>query len=131
MTEEEATETVRVYERQRNTRLLQAAMAFVGLAILIGGAVLWQVHRERVADQRWCSLMVSLDDRYQALPRDNISPDALKFAEQIHTLRQELHCPRTRVTTPPGPLPSSAPSSLPTTSRPSPSSATSSTPPIG
>lgn len=112
MTEEEAAEKVNVYERQRNTRLLQAATAFVGLAILIGVVVLWQIHREHVADQRWCSLMVSLDDRYQALPRENISPDTLRFADQIHELRQELHCPRSKVK--PSPLPSSAPSSLPT-----------------
>lgn len=110
MTEEEATEKVDAYERQRNTRLLQAATAFVGLAVLIGVVVLWQIHREHVADQRWCSLMISLDDRYQAIPPGNISPDAQRFAEQIHELRQELHCPRSKVK--PSPLPSSVPTSL-------------------
>jgi hypothetical protein len=120
------------YEYQRNTRIMQAIMALIGLAVLVG-VNLWYSHYVQVqADKRWCALMVSLDDRYQAIPRGSMNADALRFADQIHVLRADFHCPKSSVVVVPTPSPSVRPTpqqSVPTTSPTRSSVPTSSGPP--
>ena len=97
MTEEELTERREEIERQRNTRIWQAVIALVGVLIVVSINFWYTAYSQDQNNHKWCSLMVSLDDRYQALPQD-ANPDAIEFAGQIHTLRQEFHCRRTTPT---------------------------------
>lgn len=94
-------------ERQRNLRLLQAGFGLVAIFIAVCVNILYSSYTNEKNDQRWCSLMVSLDDRYQSLPKENLNPDAARFAAQIHQLRRDFKCAATRVSSP---APSQAPS---------------------
>jgi hypothetical protein len=87
MTQEEIVQV----ERQRNTRIFQGVLALVGVLIVVSLNFWYTAHSQNQNDQKWCSLMVSLDDRYQALPQD-ANPDAKIFAQQVHALRRDLHC---------------------------------------
>lgn len=122
MTDEE----VRRFESQRNARILQAVMALISLTVLVGITLGYVAYSQYKADQRWCSLMVSLDDRYQALPKDGRNLDAERFAAQVHALRRDLHCPPTSgqviPSTPTGTLTPSAVPTRPTTPGATPSS---------
>lgn len=106
MTPQEEDSKIDSYERQRRLRLLQAGLGLVAVFVAISFNVLYTGYSNQRDDQRWCSLMVSLDDRYQALPKENVSPDAAKFAAQIHQLRRDFKCAET--TAPP--VPSQRPS---------------------
>lgn len=65
-----------------------------------------QREAERVNDQRWCSLLVQLDDSY----RENygrLTPTGKAVADQIHSLRGQFGCGITPPLSSPGPRPSS------------------------
>lgn len=85
-------------QRRANRNVVRSLVALLGVAILIS-FTLWYVARsQREADLRWCALMVPLDDRYQRLP--DPSPDAKQFADSVHVLRSQLHCPPPKPPTP-------------------------------
>lgn len=90
MTEDE----IKRYESERNTRIFQALIGLVGVIFVVSLNFWYTAHSQDVNNQKWCSLMVSLDDRYQALPRE-APPEAKQFAEQIHDLREGFHCAHT------------------------------------
>lgn len=63
----------------------------VSVVVLFSFQILYTNYSNRKSDQRWCDLMVGLDDRYQAL--DTKDPDAIKFRNDVHKLRGSLQCP--------------------------------------
>ena len=78
----------------RNKGGLNALVALVGVAILVSFNIWYTGHLQATSDNRWCSLMVGLDDRYQNLPSDPPpSSEATDLANKIHQLRVGLHCP--------------------------------------
>lgn len=87
-------------DRQRRIFLLQAFLALVGVFLALIINIFYVKHLNTQNDRRWCDLMVSLDRRYQAIPPGS-NPQAQEFAQQVHSLRQELHCPAD-----PSPVPS-------------------------
>lgn len=93
MTEEERVEREidRDIQRQRNTRILQAVLALVGVLIVVSFNFWFTIYSQDQNNQKWCKLMVTLDDRNQRLP-PNPDPDAQLFAAQVHDLRQGLKC---------------------------------------
>jgi hypothetical protein len=127
MTDEERQDirdqVVEDYENRRNARLLQIGMGLLGILVLGVSLFFYIAHEQQESDQRWCSLMASLDDRYQALPRNRLDAEGREFADKIHVLRQQLHCGPSDL---PSPLPSAAPET-PARSTP-PTSVTSSVP---
>lgn len=62
----------------------------VGVVVLFSFSILYTNYVNRQSDQRWCDLMVSLDERYQDLKTQD--PSAIRLREQIRTLRSDLHC---------------------------------------
>lgn len=80
-------------DKRRNNLILQALIALVGLVVVCSVVLLYVNYSQRQDDLRWCKLMVGLDDRYQSLPPTADSA-AREFANNIHELRGELHCPR-------------------------------------
>jgi hypothetical protein len=85
---------IKKYEVQRNTRIIQAVIGLVGVVFVVSLNFWYTAHSQDVNNQKWCSLMTSLDDRYQSLPRD-AAPEAKQFAIQIHDLREGFHCAHT------------------------------------
>ena len=79
--------------KRADTRITQSLIALVGVLIAISFNFWYTAHSQDQNDKRWCALMVSLDNRYQALPQD-ANADAKVFAAQIHVLRQDFHCPK-------------------------------------
>jgi hypothetical protein len=73
-------------------------VAIVGSMLLLSlaGVVYtnWSIHQqdraERANDQRWCKLLTTLDEAYQATPPQ--TPTGQRLAADIHKLRQELGC---------------------------------------
>lgn len=91
MTEEEVNTRINEFETKRNKRILQAIMGLVGVLIVVTFNFWYTAYSNEQDDQKWCALMVSLDDRYQELP-STADADARLFAAQVHVLRQDLHC---------------------------------------
>jgi hypothetical protein len=82
--------------REHSERLIRQMVVLVAVALFamlvsVGASIAYMRHNASEADQRWCALMVGLDDRYQKLPSD-ADPEARKFAGQVHTLRTRLGC---------------------------------------
>ena len=50
------------------------------------------VQAERKADQRWCQLLVPLDDSYQSNPTIQSTPLGRAVATAIHNIRLEIGC---------------------------------------
>lgn len=50
------------------------------------------VRAEREADQRWCKLLIPLDDSYQTDPRVQQSELGKRVAAAIHDIRAETGC---------------------------------------
>jgi hypothetical protein len=48
-------------------------------------------HVQQVANQRWCALMVGMDDAYRQVPPT--TPTGRNVAAEIHRLRRSLGCP--------------------------------------
>lgn len=65
--------------------------SFVCMLGLTGAAMLYANAVDRRSNQAWCELIVSLDERYQALPAD-APREAVEFAADIHALRGRLDC---------------------------------------
>ena len=84
--------------RKDRRRATEALIALLGVAVLISFTLWYVAYSQREADLRWCSLMVPLDDRYQKLV--DPSPDAKQFADSVHVLRSQLHCPPHRIVIP-------------------------------
>lgn len=82
-------------EKRRMTLAGRALLALLGVLIAMSLNVWFTIYYQQQQNHKWCSLMVSLDDRYQALPPSS-DPAARQFAAQIHTLRNDLNCPTTR-----------------------------------
>lgn len=96
MTEEEKVEREidREIQRKRNTRILQAVLGIFGVFIVVSLNFWFTIYYQQQQNQKWCSLIVTLDDRNQRLP-PSADPDARLFASQMHDLRAGLHCPLT------------------------------------
>ena len=75
---------------------LMMLAAVVGLASF---GILYTDHEMRQSDERWCELFIGLDDNYRAAPPGSLPPRSQKFADQIHQLRRDLHCPDTSIPT--------------------------------
>jgi hypothetical protein len=75
---------------QRSTAATRL-VAILAFGALVAFGILYINYTNRQNDLRWCSLMVGLDDRYQGL--DTKDPDAIKFRDDVHRLRQGLRCP--------------------------------------
>ncbi len=73
-------------------------LAIVGSMLLLSLAGVWytnwsvsqQDKSERANDQRWCKLLTTLDEAYQATPPQ--TPTGQRVAADIHNLRAELGC---------------------------------------
>lgn len=88
-------------EQQRSTRLLSAGLALVGILVALSINLFYTKYTQQQSDRRWCALIVSLDDRYRAIP--NPAPEATAFQRRIHDLRQGLGCKDTTIVVPPPP----------------------------
>lgn len=62
----------------------------VGGVLYTNRTVSQQDKAERANDQRWCKLLTTLDDAYQATPPQ--TPTGQRLASDIHNLRAELGC---------------------------------------
>lgn len=71
--------------------MLAWLVSFVCMLALTGAAMLYANSVDRKSNQAWCELIVSLDERYQALPAD-APPEAAEFAAEIRALRGRLDC---------------------------------------
>jgi hypothetical protein len=65
-------------------------MLVVPFLLLLAVSMLYTNFVQRQADQRWCALVVSVDDAYLATPPQ--TPVGEQIAEAMHQLRQELDC---------------------------------------
>lgn len=102
MTPEEA----RKARKKSDGRVTQTLLALLGVLIAVSFNFWYTAHVNEQNDKRWCSLMVNLDNRYQALPPGNIDPAAKEFADNIHDLRKDFHCMSTPIfVTTPSPSP--------------------------
>lgn len=75
-------------------------MMLVAFAAVTSFNILYTNYTNRESDRTWCELMVGLDNRYQNLKTSD--PEAIKFRDQIHRIRNKLRCPPSEST----PLPS-------------------------
>lgn len=66
-------------------------VALVGVGIAIAFTLWYTAHQDAQNDRRWCKLMVSLDQRYQALPSP-VTPEAAQFRDNVHELTKDLGC---------------------------------------
>jgi len=62
----------------------------VGGVLYTNRTVSQQDKAERANDQRWCKLLTTLDEAYQATPPQ--TPTGQRVAADIHNLRAELGC---------------------------------------
>jgi hypothetical protein len=82
--------------RQKKMRILEALVGLVVLGALISFTIWYTAHVQAKGDQRWCTFMVPLDQRYQSLvttddPKPD--PDAAEFAARLHYLvNHDLNC---------------------------------------
>lgn len=73
-------------------------LVMVGSMLMLSGAGVlytnWSISQqdkaERANDQRWCKLLTTLDEAYQATPPQ--TPTGQRLAADIHNLRAELGC---------------------------------------
>lgn len=86
------------------SRAVERLVYLAGLGLAIIFVVMYVGWTQRVADERWCGLMTGLDDRYQRL--ESPDPDARRFADQVHELREDLPCDPPTVYAPVQPFPS-------------------------
>lgn len=74
------------------------AVSVVTILIVLGISIWYAGHVRSQADKVWCSLIVSLDDRYQKLLQApaQTNPDQQRsireFAAQMHQLKSDLGC---------------------------------------
>jgi hypothetical protein len=86
------------------------AVIIIVLMLLTGGNIAYTIHldnkrrdteararaavvaAERKADQRWCKLLIPLDDSYQANPNVQASELGRRVAAAIHEIRLETGC---------------------------------------
>lgn len=94
------------YERQRRFRLLQAGLGLIAIFIAISVNMLYTSYTNQKNDQRWCDMISGLDDNYKLARPGTLEPRQETFAQQVHALREGLHCKPTIVP----PAPSQAPS---------------------
>lgn len=66
-------------------------VSFLCMLGLTGGSMLYATNVDRNSNQKWCELIISLDERYQAIPPD-APVEAKDFANRIHHLRTNLEC---------------------------------------
>lgn len=86
------------------------SIIIIVLMLLTGGNIAYTIHlnskqraseekaravaaaREREIDQRWCKLLIPLDEAYQSDPRVQSSDLGRKVAAAIHQIRLETDC---------------------------------------
>ena len=83
-------EVIENYERQRNRRILQAALGLAAVALLVVVNILYTNYSQRQNDRRWCELVTGLDNRYQALKEP--TPEAVEFRDIVNRLQRSLPC---------------------------------------
>jgi len=78
-------------------------MYAVSLVLVAVAMVFYINYVQRQSDQRWCSVMATLDDAYSS--GTPTTPIGVKLARDIKTRHRELHCPRPTPTPLPAPGP--------------------------
>lgn len=69
------------------------AVSMVTIMIVLGLSIWYAGHVRSVGDGRWCTLMVSLDNRQQNLKNQpGVTKDQREFIDNIHNLRNQLGC---------------------------------------
>lgn len=83
---------VRRRAQRINTNVLTMVVLIVvsNIAVSIGG-VLYSNHAAHVSEQKWCGIIVILDDTYNRTPMPPQSRFA-QFAKQIHQIRTGFGC---------------------------------------
>lgn len=77
-------------ERQRRARLLEMFVGLVVLGALISFTIWYTGWSQAKGDERWCDLMLPLDQRQQQIA--NPTADQKEFADRMHRLVGKLHC---------------------------------------
>jgi hypothetical protein len=69
------------------------AMSVITILIVLGISIWYAGHVRSVSDQRWCTLMVSLDDRQQQIKNaPGTTKEQRQFIDNVHNLRADLGC---------------------------------------
>lgn len=77
-------------ERQRRARFLESFIGLVVLGALISFTIWYTGWSQAKSDERWCDLMLPLDQRQQKIV--NPTPDQAEFAARMHRLVGKLNC---------------------------------------
>lgn len=104
MTRPKAPRTLHEQADRRNL-IYTALMMLVAFGLLTTFGILYTEHKSRVSDERWCDLVIGMDDNYRSAPVSTLPPRVQTFARQIHKLREDLGCRATPLP-PPQPTPS-------------------------
>jgi hypothetical protein len=88
-------ETAKQIRRNNFRVLITGLLAFM---LLVSFNIWYTNYVQRQSDQRWCELIPSLDDRYQALNTED--PEAIRFRGQVNRIRKSLPCEKTPSQTP-------------------------------
>lgn len=86
-------------EKVRNRRITQALVALVAVGLAITINILYVGYNQQRSDQRWCALMVGLDDNYRAAPPGSLPPRTQTFADSVKMLRKDFKCANTPMPT--------------------------------
>jgi hypothetical protein len=65
-------------------------MSFICLAVMSAAAIQWAGYVDRRSNQRWCGIVVLLDNRNIAHPPP--TTDGKLFATKLHQIRTEFDC---------------------------------------
>lgn len=77
----------------RSNLVKTIATSLLTVFLVLGTSIWYANHVRSVSDQRWCTLMISLDNRQQKLKNGPvITADQLEFINNIHNLRSDLGC---------------------------------------
>lgn len=68
---------------------LRAMLVVPFLALAVAG-MLYTNHVQKEGEQRWCELIIILDEQYQAAEIED--PVAQRFADALHRLLEQLPC---------------------------------------
>lgn len=73
--------------------LLSVVFSYVCAVALVAASLVYSAHVEKQNDQRWCSVLIAIDDAYaEATNNPNVSRSGRHIGEEFHRLRIEFGC---------------------------------------
>lgn len=69
-------------------------VVFLSVVAVGAGSMLYADYVNRESNQRWCGLVVTLDDAYRQSPQQPTTPIGKRIAEEMRKLRDGFGCER-------------------------------------